>query len=44
MVGVERDVTGFPSIGLVGEPGDRGVRIAGRGCPTRVDLVPLTAE
>lgn len=38
MVGTECEVTGFPRIALVGEPGSRTLRIACRELPTRVEL------
>lgn len=44
MVGAERDVTGFPTIALVGEPGGRRVRIEARGRATRVELAPLRED
>ena len=44
MVGAEHDVTGFPSIGLVGRPGSRRLRIADRGLATRLELAPFHAD
>ena len=44
MVGVERDVAAFPRISLMGDAGNRRVRIAGRGVPTRVHVTRAVAE
>lgn len=44
MVGVERDVSAYPSIRLVGGSGQRRVRIVARGLETRVALEPFCHE